>query len=248
MKTNVAVAIVTFVVGAVLGWAVKPTPPQTQATDGPKHSRRARIAESKSRVKTVTTVVTNTVRDTVTNLVEVAREPPRGPEAWRAEMERLKEEDPAEYADRTNRWAQRHARFRAQMLQNAENKLETLAAIDTTGWTPRELETHQRYQELIAKRAELMETLRPDSDATEEQRRAADEQMEKLREEIHKASQAERNLLLNKAIREMGFRGNAATEVQKTIKTIYSTTQEFKWPNGGRGGPHGGHGGRPPRR
>ena len=50
---------------------------------------------------------------------------------------------------------------------------------------------------------------------------------------------------LNKAIREMGFKGNAATEVRETIKTIYSTTQEW-----GGGGPHGGRGGRggPPRR
>ena len=225
MKTNVIVAIIALVVGAVLGWAVKPAPPQTQETDGDKHARRARIAESKTRVKTVTTVVTNTVRDTVTNTVEVAR----GPEAWRAEMERLKEENPAEYAARTNRMAQ----FRARMLQNAENKLETLAAIDTTGWTPQQLETHQRYQELIAKREELMETMRFDSDATEEQRHAAMEQMRKLGHELFKASQDERNLLLNKAIREMGFRGNAATEVRETIKTIYSATQEWGGPRGG---------------
>ena len=237
MRTNLAVAIISLIVGAVLGWAVKPAPPQTQETDRPKHSRRARIAESKSRVKTVTTVVTNTVRDTVTNTVEVAR----GPEGWRAEMERLKEENPAEYAARTNRMAQ----FRARMLQNAENKLETLAAIDTTGWTPQQLETHQRYQELIAKREELMETMRFDSDATEEQRHAAMEQMRKLGHEIFKASQDERNLLLNKAIREMGFKGNAATEVWETIKTIYSTTQE--WGGGGHRGGHGGRGG-PPRR
>jgi len=239
MKTNIVVAIVALIVGAVLGWAVKPAPPQTQETDRPKHSRRARIAESKSRVKTVTTVVTNTVRDTVTNTVEVAREQPRGPEGWRAEMERLKEENPAEYAARTNRMAQ----FRARMLQNAENKLETLAAIDTTGWSQQQLETHQRYQELIAKREELMETMRFDSDATEEQRHAAMEQMRKLGHEIFKASQDERNLLLNKAIREMGFKGNAATEVRETIKTIYSTTQEWGGPHGGRG-----RGGPPPRR
>jgi len=239
MKTNVVVAIIALVVGAILGWAVKPAPPQTQETDGTKTSRRARIAESKTRVKTITTVVTNTVRDTVTNRVEVVREPPRGPEAWRAEMERLKEENPAEYAARTNRMAQ----FRSRMLQNAENKLETLAAIDTTGWTPQQLETHQRYQELIAKREELMETMRFDSDATEEQRRAAMEQMRQLGHEIFKASQNERNLLLNKAIREMGFKGNAATEVRETIKTIYSTTQEWGGPHGGRG-----RGGPPPRR
>ena len=237
MKTNLAVAIVSLILGAVLGWTVKPAPAQPETAEKRTSARKSRIAESKSRVKTVTTVVTNTVRDTVTNTVEVVREPPRGPEGWREEMERLKEENPAEYAARTNRMAQ----FRARMLQNAENKLETLAAIDTTGWTPQQIETHQRYQELIAKREELMETMRFDSDATEEQRRAAMEQMRELGHQIHKASQEERNLLLNKAIREMGFKGNAATEVRETIKTIYSTTQEW-------GGPRGGHHGPPPRR
>jgi len=239
MKTNVVVAIIALVVGAVLGWAIKPAAPLTTDADNEKPSaRRARIAESKSRVKTVTTVVTNTVRDTVTNTVEVVREPPRGPEGWRAEMERLKEENPTEYAARTNRMAQ----FRARMLQNAENKLETLASIDTTGWTPQQIETHQRYQELIAKREELMDSMRFDSDATEEQRRAAREQMWELGREIHKASQEERNLLLNKAIREMGFKGAAAAEVKDTITTIYSATQEWGGPRGGRGGPP------PPRR
>ena len=70
--------------------------------------------------------------------------------------------------------------------------------------------------------------------------------MFKFGQEIHKASEAERNLLLNKAIREMGFKGAAATEVRETMKAIYSTTTQ-EWGGPQPGGPHGGHGGRTPR-
>ncbi len=235
MKANIIVPMLaSLAVGAAIGWFAKPTPPAQESPSSRRSAqRKARIAESKTRVKTVTSVVTNTVHDVVTNMV--VNEQRRGPDAWREELERLKETNPAEYAARTNRMAQ----FRARMLKNAESKLETLASVDTTGWSERQLEIHQRYQELIAKREELFETMRFDSGATEEQRRAAMEQMRQLGQEIHKASQDERNLLLNKTISALGFKGSAVTEVREAIKAIYTSTQEWGPPPGGRrgGGP-----------
>lgn len=230
------VALAALAVGVAVGWGVKPAPAETPSAE-PKNgsARKARIAESKSRVKMVTTVVTNTVRDTVTNTVEIVRDPPRGPEGWRAEMERLKEENPAEYAARTNRMAQ----FRNRMLQRAENRLETLASIDTTGWSKRQIATHEKYQDLIAKREELMDILRPDSGATEEQRKEAVIQMRELGREMHKTGNAERNLLLDQTLKTLGYTGAAAAEIKQTIQTIYSTTQDW----GGHGGGHRG----PPR-
>ena len=233
------IALAALAVGVVAGWIAKPTPVEVQnARQQDGSARKARIAESKSRVKMVTTVVTNTVHDTVTNTVEVAREMPRGPEGWRAEMERLKEENPAEYAARTNRMAQ----FRNQMLQRAENRLETLAAIDTTGWSKRQIATHEKYQDLIARREELMDILRPDSGATDEQRREAMEEMHRIGGEIHKTGKEERTTLLNQTLKTLGYTGSAATEIRETIQTIYSTTQDW----GGPGGRHGGGRGGPP--
>ena len=199
-------------------------------------TRKSRIAESKTRIKTITTVVTNTVRDIVTNTVEVAREPQRGPEGWRAELERLKDTNPAEYAARTNRMAQ----FRERMLKNAENKLETLAAIDTTGWSKRQLATHERYQDLIARREELAELMRHDSGATDEQRREAWAEMRKVGDEMRKIAMEERNTLMDHTLSTLGYKGSVAAEIKAAINTIYSTTQEW-------GGPPGG-GGRRPRR
>ena len=236
MKANIIVPMLaSLAVGAAIGWFAKPAPPAPETPSSKRAAqRKARVADSKTKVKTVTSVVTNTVHDVVTNMV--VQEQRRGPEAWREELEKLKETNPEEYAARTNRMAQ----FRARMLKNAESKLETLASIDTTGWSERQLAIHQRYQELIAKREELFETMRFDSGATEEQRRAAMEQMRQLGQDLHKASQDERNLLISKTLSEIGLRGQAAVEVKETIKTIYSTTQEWGSPPGGRhrgGGP-----------
>lgn len=231
------IALAALAIGAAAGWFAKPAPAQAR-DDAPINARpkKARIAESKSRVKMVTTVVTNTVHDIVTNTVEVVSERPRGPEAWREELERLKEENPAEYAARTNRMAM----FRNRMLQRTESRLETLAAIDTTGWSKRQLETHERYQDLIAKREELMDVLRHGSDATEDQRRAAMLEMRKVSEDLHRTGQEERNTLLSQTIKTLGYTGSAAAEIKAAIQTIYSTTQDWGGP------PHGGRHGRGP--
>lgn len=237
MKANIILPVLaSLAVGTAIGWFAKPEPPTLESPSSKRSvQRKARVADSKIRVKTVTSVVTNTVHDVVTNMV--VQEQRRGPDAWREDLERLKETNPTEYATRTNRMVQ----FRARMLKNAETKLETLASVDTTGWSENQLAIHQRYQELIAKREELFETMRFDSGATEEQRRAAMEQMRQLGQEIHRASQEERNLLLNKTISALGFKGSAATEVKEAIKAIYSSTQEWGPPHGGR------HGGGPRR-
>ena len=235
LKT-ISVALAALAIGVAAGWMIKPAPAETHSAGQDDYRRKSRIAESKSRVKVVTSVVTNTVHNTVTNTVEVVREQPRGPEGWRAEMERLKEENPAEYAARTNRMAQ----FRNRMLQQAESRLETLASIDTTGWSKRQIATHERYQDLIARREELMDILRPDSGATEEQRREAMEEMRKLGGELHRTGQEERNILLNQTLKTLGYTGSAAAEIREAIQTIYSTTQDW-------GGPRGGRGPRPPR-
>ena len=240
LKTSL-IALAALAVGVAAGWIAKPAPVAEDRAETQKEpGRKARIADAKSRVKVVTTVVTNTVRDTVTNTVEIARDTPPGPEGWRAELERLKEENPAEYAARTNRMAQ----FRNRMLQRTENRLETLAAIDTTGWSKRQIATHEKYQDLIARREELMDILRPDSGATDEQRKEAMELMRQIGGELHATGREERNILLNQTLKALGYTGSAAAEIKEAIQTIYSTTQDWGGPGGRPGGRHGGP---PPR-
>lgn len=242
MNRNIAlVASATLIAGIAIGWtarsglAEKHEQKKTERIPARKH----RIADSQARVKTVTSVVTNVVQSTVTDTVETRVAFPRGPEGFMAELERMKNADPKRYASMTNRMAQ----FRTRMTQRAENKLETLAAIDTTGWNRSQIENHLKYQELIARHQELMETIRHDSGATREEREAAFDEMRELGRELREASEKERNTLLDKTFQELGYSGADSKELRETIKTIYTTTEEW---GGHRGRNRRGRGGQQP--
>lgn len=233
-KATLLVAGATFAAGAAIGWIAGTSGEEDRTVKAEKSEprKKQRIADSKALVKTVTTVVTNTVHDTAADTAE--RERPKGPGGFIENLERMKAEDPEKYAATTNRMAQ----FRKRMMQRTENKLETLAAIDTTGWSKSQIETHERYQDLIARREELMDTIRHDSGATKQERDAAFAELRELGHEIRQTSAKERNILLDKTFRELGYSGSDAAEIRETVKTIYSTTEEW--------GGHGRHDRREP--
>ena len=243
MNRNTALlAIAALAAGIVIGWTAKPIPEKSPSSETSEQGfrKKRRIADSETRVKTVTTIVTNTVLNTVTNTAPSAPERPRGPGGFMADLERMKTEDPKRYSSMTNRMAQ----FRNRMLQRAENKLETLSSVDTAGWSRSQIENHEKYQDLIARQQELMDIMRHDSGATQEERDAAFREMRELGRELRVASEKERNTLLDKTFSELGFSGADSREIRETIKTIYSTTEEW----GGHRGRGGRGGGRPPRR
>ena len=245
MNRNICMtAGIALLAGIAVGWIVKPngTAGAKAETKEAGSRKRQRIADSATLVKTVTAVVTNTVHSTVTNTVEVERERPRGPGRFMADLEKMKDEDPERYASMTNRMAQ----FRNRMMQRTESKLETLASIDTTGWSKSQIATHEKYQDLIARREELMEIIRHDSGVSQQEREAAFSELRQLGHELRETSEKERNTLLDKTFRELGYNGQDAAEIRETIKTIYSTTEE--WGGPGRHGPGGrrGSGGRRP--
>lgn len=235
-KNTFLVAGASLLAGIAIGWTVKPVPAESNAAEVQDSGlkKKKRIADSPARVKNVTTVVTNVVQSTVTNTVEVAGNHSRGPGDFMADLERMKTENPERYASMTNRMAQ----FRNRMTQRTENKLDTLASIDTRGWSKSQIATHEKYQDLIAKRAELMEIIRHDSGATKEERDAAFGELRKLGRELHETSVKERNTLLDKTFQELGYSSSDAKEIRETIKTIYSTTEEWGG-HRGRGGRHG---------
>ena len=229
-KNTFLIAGAALLAGVAIGWTAKPAPAESKAAEVQESGlkKKKRIADSSTRVKSVTTVVTNVVQSTVTNTVKVAENRPRGPGDFMADLERMKKEEPERYASMTNRMAQ----FRNRMVRRTENKLDTLASIDTKGWSRSQIETHEKYQDLIAKRAELMEIIRHDSGATKEERDAAFGELHKLGRELHETSAKERNTLLDKTFQELGYSNSEAKEIRETIKTIYSTTEEWGGPRG----------------
>lgn len=231
-KNTFLIAGAALLAGVAIGWTLKPAQTENNAAEmhASELKKKKRVADSPTRVKTVTTVITNVVQNIVTNTVKAAEDRPRGPRDFMADLERMKTEDPERYAAATNRMAQ----FRNRMMRRTENKLDTLASIDTKGWSKSQIENHEKYQDLLAKRAELMEIVRHDSGATKEERHAAFGELHKLGRELHETGNKERNTLLDKTFQELGYSSSDAKEIRETIKTIYSTTEEW--------GGHHGHG------
>ncbi len=168
--------------------------------------------------------------------------PPRMPTAaeMRANMEELREKDPAKYAQMTNRFA----RWQEHRLQRTNNRLEILAAVDTSRLNAKERQTHEALQDAIVKREELRQQLNPQNeDMTEEQRRATFEELRKLDDTMRQLETRERNTLLTKTARSFGVSAANAKEMTETIKAIYEATGGGGH-HGPPGGPHGGGRGR----
>lgn len=236
MKTSsIAIVASALISGFAAGWLCKPQAPAAKGRPDGASGRQARIAEPHTRIRTVTSVVTNTVMNTVTNTVKVQERRDRGPGGFMADLERMKEEDPERYSATTNRMA----RFRERMMQRTESRLETLSSISTEGWSRHQIATHEKYQDLIARREALLELLNPSSGATPEERESAMQELFKLGRELHSVGERERNTLLEKTFSGLGYSQADALEIVDTIKTIYSTTQDWGGPHGGgrRGGP-----------
>ena len=168
--------------------------------------------------------------------------PPRMPTAaeMRANMEELREKDPAKYAQMTNRFA----RWQESRLQQTNHRLEILAAVDTSRLNAKERQTHEALQDAIVKREELRQRLNPQNEeVTEEQRKATFEELRKLDETMRGLETRERNTLLTKTARSFGVSAANAREMTETIKAIYEATSgSHHGPTGG--GPRGGGRGR----
>jgi hypothetical protein len=229
-----ALLAAALAVGAGAGWLAKPAE-RAEKADAPSGYRAKPLAaESKVRVKTVTSVVTNTVREVVTNTPAFGgyRGGGRGFEGFRDMVERMKTENPREYAAMTNRMA----RFRSHMLRQTESRLDTLAAVDTSGWSRQHQDLHERYQNLIVRREELMEMARPDAaELSEAQRRELWREIGDVSRELREVSRLERDLLLDKTFEGLGYSRKESAEIKEAVSAIFQATQE----HGRHGGPRG---------
>jgi hypothetical protein len=153
----------------------------------------------------------------------------------RANMEELREKDPAKYAQMTNNFA----RWQEHRLQRTNDRLNILASVDTSRLNAKERQIHAALQDAIVKREELRQMVNPQNeDVTEEQRRATFEELRKLDQTMRQLETSERNTLLTKTARSFGVSASNAKEMVETIKAIYDATG-----GGHHGPPHGGPGG-----
>jgi len=161
----------------------------------------------------------------------------------RAEMERMQKENPERYAQMTNGMAQ----FRRRRLERAQSKMDFLASVDTSTMSPEARKVHADLQDLIEKRESLEDKMRNFLDMSEDERRAAFDDMRETDGKIRELNRAERDNLLTQTAQALGFQGDDASEIVETVKGIYEATENGGWgggPGGWGGGPGGGRGNR----
>lgn len=160
-------------------------------------------------------------------------------------LERMRTENPEEYAARTNWMAQ----VRDLRRQQVVSKLEFLAEIDTSTMSSSEKETHMRLQNLIEEREELQLRLEEgfaSAETSGEERRAVLNQMREADRQIAELNVAERENLIKKTAEAAGFSGEDVGQIAGTIMKVIEATENNPFGRGNRvdRGWRGGRGGR----
>ena len=237
--------VISFMVGTAIGFCFSPAAkaPELQPERKADEPRNARTADDASGERSANRALRARIRELEEMLakqgVEVEkmkdeesarRERPRFDP--RAEMERIKKEDPERYTQMTNGMAQ----FRRQRLERAQTKMDFLSSIDTSRMSPGMLKVHTDLQDMIEKREAAEEKMRGFMDMTEDERHAAFQEMREIDDKIRELNRAERDNLLVQTTEALGFQGEDAAEIIDTVKSIYEAT-DSGW--GGPGGPGG---------
>ena len=191
---------------------------------------RARIKQLERQLAEQDAASEEPVEQPATNRVEGFRR--FGPPTF-AELEDMRKNDPERYVQTTNRIAQ----FRAGWQGRLQNQFDILESADTAHMTEKQRKVHEDYISLLARIDELGEQLNPLADVTEEQRRAAGQEMRESWHRLHELQRIERDTLLTQTANALGFRGRKAQEVVEGIKQVYEATGGGgHWGRGGRGG------------
>jgi len=240
MKKIVVVGVLGLVLGGAIGYALHPEAevpadvPEARPTVRGKITDagegaalaglRARVVELERQLRTSGAEVV-TVRVASAEAESRRGWGPRGPEQMRAEMERIRREEPERYQRMTNFMA----RARAARAVREQTRRSYFADIGTEGMTTAEKKTHARLQELLAERAELDESMARE-DLTDEARRQLFEQRHATERELRALNEAERSTLLRQATSALGYEGEAAEEIIGTVYDIFDATETHHGP------------------
>ena len=251
---NFSPVVISLLVGAALGYCLGPASSPAPAPEPEKKAEPEQVKQPEYRGERADRALRARIKELEGMLakqgVEVEkmkeeeterRERPRFDP--RAEMERLKTEDPARYAQITNGMAQ----FRQRRLERAQSKIDFLSSVDTSNMSPGARKTHEDLQDMIARREEIESKMHGIMDMSEDDRRALFGEMRETDERIRELNRLERENLLVQTAETLGFVGEDAKEIAETVKGIYEATDSgWNWGGpggGGRRGGRGGHGG-----
>ena len=251
---NFSPVVISLLAGAAIGFCFAPSagapkaapektsPKKVKAESRPDEAAEKEMRVLRSRIKELEDMLAKQGVEVEEMKEESSRRERRDrPRDFRADMERLKKEEPERYAQITNSMAQ----FRRHRLERAQSKIDFLSSIDTSRMSPAMLKVHSDLQDMIEKREAVEEKMRGFMDMTEEERREAFQEIGEIDGRIRELNRAERDNLLVQTAEALGFQGDDAAEIIDTVKSIYEAT-DSGWGFGGPGGPgrRGGRGGR----
>jgi gas vesicle protein len=250
MKTYFPVAV-ALLVGVALGFCLSPSAPAPTAVATAEESAKERPLQDEGDKSS-----TRALRARIRELEGLLAKQGAGEESAkeddadrierrerrfdpRAEMERIKKEDPARFAQITNGMAM----IRRQRLERAQTKMDFLGSVDTSKMTAAARQTHEALQDMIERREELEDKMRNFMDMSEEARRSVMDEMRETEEKIRDLNKVERYNLLVQTASALGFEGDDAIEIIDTVKSIYEATESgFGFGPGGPGGHRRGRG------
>ena len=254
MKTYFPVAV-ALLLGAAIGYCFAPVPPEpvlggkaevsTNAPPAVDEGDKSSIRALRARVRELEDLLAKKGVE-VERMKEEESERAASRERRfdpRENLERLKKEDPARYAQITNGMAQ----FRMRRLERTQHKMDILGSVDTSRMSDRARQTHEALLDAIERRETLEDRMRDFMDMTDDERRSIMDELRETNGRIRELNAAERDTLLAKTAEMLGFEGEAAEEIVETVKDIYEATETDHafGPGrpGGRGGRRGGRGG-----
>lgn len=148
---------------------------------------------------------------------------PRRREGFRERMERMKKEDPKRYEEMTKRFES----FRKAFAERQQMRQEFLSSVDTSRMSSDDKKVHNDYQELLARRDELMEQMH-DEGISEDQRRAIGTELHETMGQLNALGEQERSNLLRQTIETLGFQGDEVGEIASTINDVFDVTTEWR--------------------
>ena len=235
--------------GAAIGFCLAPEgekrPAEAEAEPQAKaaiadRGEEASITALRARVKTLEAELTKARAQTQLADIEdkfkpakeepVAREdgPPNGAERFRAEMERIKKEEPERYREIVTNIEN----FQRRAAERRQAKIDYLSTIDTSGMSEPAKAVHETLKAALARRTAIDAELGSE-ELTDERREELMGQMRYAEREIRRLNRAERANLLGTIAAAVGMEGDAATEFVQAVSEVVEATDS------GFGGHHG---------
>jgi hypothetical protein len=228
---TIVVAVAALAIGVSLGFWMdsEEKVPQPEAAEGlPERGVRISDVGESAKVKALRAKVAELERKIALTEkassaeaapVTAVTTPPPAPESYRDRMARLEKDDPARYAQITNRIAN----WRNRRAQSARERIDFLSSIDTSKMSGEAKKVHDELQLMVAKREELEQNLhQPGLD--DSQRRELFGELRKTGAKMHELNMKERDNLLAETARNLGFEGEDAEEIVATIKEVVKAT------------------------